>query len=310
MTTKKLPVQVTKRLRPNGRAHPLIIAALLAAGGTAKTTTSTILATILALRGYKVRLFDFDAQCNSSETLCRGPEEYSGPNVWDLITKKKSLEEVTVTGRYRSGYDDKGKPVFKNIPNLYLVPATPELKHADVNLALEQKNFYWLVDLCGAYEDGDREADENEVWLFDLPANYGRLTVTTMVAMEEEDEVLPPLLVTGKEDKALVKLHNELRDMNKDYASRSAPASPTVHHVLLCATPTSRHDALEYSETIERVEARHGDQVLPYVRYSGVVAGQYSKQCTTPISDPKSFPTLDYEAVADALGFPDLESAA
>ncbi|WP_051710388.1 ParA family protein [Streptomyces sp. NRRL S-350] len=309
MSTKLLPMQeIRKRLRPNDRLHPLIIAFLLAAGGTAKTTSTVAIACILALRGYKVVVFDLDAQSNASETLCQGEEQRKpgSKTVWDLINKRATLEETLLPGRFRVALGT-SEDCFREIPNLYVVPGDPELIDADTIFATQRQKFYWFADLTAAYEDGKLTADDNEIWLLDLPANYQGVTVTSMIAMEEEDEVIPPLLVTGKEAGALKKLYKALEKMRDDNVGRGAPANPTVHNILLCATPTPSHSAKEYHETVEKVELDNPGKILPYVRYSGVAAAQYSKQCPVSISADSSAPALDYEAVVDALGFPDLE---
>ncbi|MFD9248379.1 ParA family protein [Streptomyces bottropensis] len=303
---------VTHRdLTPRGRLHPLIMAMVLAAGGTAKTTTTTILGTILALRGYRVRIFDLDPQCNCSEILGRR-EEHRDPDqktVWDVILGEATLDEATVQARYRTGYDEDGEPMFGEVPNLFVVHGDPQLTNCDTHFANNPHKFYWFVELLRQYEKGILTSQDREVWLLDLPANYGKLTVSALIGMDEEDEVLPPLLVTGKESGALEKLMKELLNMHKAFSGAMAPATPTVKNILLCSTPTSKHDAQEYHDTVAEVERDYPGMVLPYVRHSGVTAKQYRLQVTPPISAPKSAPTVDYESVADALGFPDLESA-
>ncbi|MER6232581.1 ParA family protein [[Kitasatospora] papulosa] len=296
-------------LLPRGRPHPLILAMVLAAGGTAKTSTTTILGTVLALRGYTVRIFDLDPQCNTSEILGRREEhkEPDQPTVWDLIQGLCTLDDATVQARYRVGYDDDGDPIFAEVPNLYVVHGDSQLTDTDTLLANKPNKFSWFYNLTGQYAKGSQVAQEREVWLLDLPANYGKLTLSTLFGLTEDDEVIPPLLVTGKESGALEKLLRELLRMRKEFAGDMAPATPNVKNILLCATPTSSHNAQEYHDTVEEVERDYPGMVLPHVRHSGVTAKQYRRQVTPPISDPKSAPSVDYEKVADALGFPDLE---
>jgi chromosome partitioning protein len=306
-----------RALLPNGRKNPLILAFLLAAGGTTKTTTNIMLGTILALRGYVVKIFDLDSQCNASEILCRGPEDLDEDQrtVWDLISGHASLSDVLVSGRMWNGekpedWDDAEDGVWEeylDIPNLYLVPGDEEMKNLEKEFTKAPEQFSWFWDLISRYRAGDLVAEENEVWLIDLPANYGSITLSTLYGMDEDDEVIPPVLVTGKEAKQLEKLLVELREVTDRYKQRAAPARPRVHHILLCGTPTKSHNAAEYHRTVEEIEEAHGDRVLPYVRYSGVAAGQYRQKSPVPITDPKSRPALDYNAVADSLGFPDLE---
>lgn len=309
MSSAKTTSVTHRDLLPRGRLNPLILAMVLAAGGTAKTTTTTILGTILALRGYIVRIFDLDPQCNTSEILGRR-EEHKDPDqktVWDLIKGQCTLDEATVPARYRTGYDEDGDPMFAEVPNLFVVHGDSQLTDTDTLLADKPNKFSWFYNLTGQYTKGALVAQEREIWLLDLPANYGKLTLSTLFGLTEDDEVIPPLLVTGKESGALEKLLRELLRMQKEFAGDMAPAAPTVKNILLCATPTSSHNAQEYHDTVEEVERDYPGMVLPHVRHSGVTAKQYRRQVTPPISDPKSAPSVDYEKVADALGFPDLE---
>lgn len=302
-------------LRPNGRLHPLIIAFLLQSGGTAKTTSTVMLATAIALRGYIVRVFDMDAQCNASEILNRGPEDLAEgqPTIWNLIKAEVGLDEVTVTGRMWNGekpddWDpDEEWAEYSEIPNLFIIPGDSEMKNCETLMANEPDTFQWFWELIGRYRDGDLVAHDNEIWMFDLPANFGRITVSILFGMDENDEVLPPVLVTGKEEGALDKMHlEELPLVVEKYKKRAAPARPRIQHVLLCATPTPSHTGAEFQRTVEAIEEKYAGKVLPHVRFSTVITSQYRRRCPVRITDPTSRPSKDYDAVADALGFPDL----
>lgn len=303
-------------LLPNGRLNPLILGFLLAAGGTAKTTSTIILGTILALRGYYVRIFDLDAQCTASEILNQGPKDLNEeqPTVYSLIRGLTTLEEVTVPARMWNGEtppdwdttEDGPWKEYTDIPNLYLVPSDEEMKNVEKLMATEPDCFQWFWELVSRYRTGDLTAAENEVWLLDLPANYGQLTVSTLLGMDENDEVIPPVLVTSKEAGQLHKLMAELADVTERYRGRVFPARARVRNILMCGTPTASHDAVEYHRTIEEIESAYPELVLPKVRYSGVVTGQHRQRCPIPISDKKARPTEDYTKVADHLGFPDL----
>lgn len=312
----KLP-RPKRTLPPNGRAHPLIMAFLLGAGGTAKTTSTISLGTIFALRGYRVRIFDLDFQCTASEILNHGPNDLdeNQPTVFSLIKGDATLDEATVQGRLWNGekpegWDDEEDGEYEEyveIPNLFLVPGDEEMKNCDTYMTTEPDSFQWFWELICRYRDGERTAEENEVWLFDLPATYGRLTVSVLLGMDEHDAVLPPVIVTSKEAGQLDKLIDELVSVAERYRKRAMPARPRVENVLLCSTPTASHDSREYHQTIDEIEQKFPGKVLPYVRYSAVATSQHRRRCPIPIFDPKSRPATDYNAVADCLGFPDLE---
>ena len=265
-----------------------------------------------------MRVFDLDAQCNASETLCCGPSDLdpSQPTVWNLIKGENTLDEVTLQackwegqkpGDWDSEVDGEWVDEYTEIPNLYIVPGSPEMKNCEAMMANEPHTFQWFWELISRYHGGQLVAEPNEVWLLDLPANFGRITVSILFGMDEDDEVLPPALVTGKEEGALDKMINiELPEVVNKYKSRLAPARPHIHHILLCATPTSTHKGLEYTRTVGAIEEKYGDKLLPYVRFSTVLTGQYTQRCPVAITDPNSRPSKDYRDVADSLGFPDL----
>lgn len=316
----KLPAP-KRELPPRGRKHPLIIAHLLQSGGTAKTTSTVMNGATIALRGYRVRVFDLDAQCNASETLCCGPDILTPdqPTIWNLIKGEAELDEVTVPARYWNGPQPAGWDSdvdgeweeHSEIPNLTVVPGDPEMKNCEMLMTNEPDTFTWFWDLICRYTAGELVAEQDEIWLLDLPANFGRITVSILYGMDEDDEVLPPVLVTGKEQGALNKMiRQELPEIVEKYRRRNAPARPRVHHILLCSTPTSSHNAVEYHRTVEEIEATYPDLVLPHVRHSNVITAQYRRRCPVRISDPKQRSTKDYAAVADALGFPDQETDA
>jgi cellulose biosynthesis protein BcsQ len=274
--------------------------------------------TIMALRGYRVRIFDLDAQCNASETLCCGPDDLAPgqKTVWQLIQGEAGLSEVTTQARYYVGqkpdnWDSEADgewEEFAEIPNLTVVPGDPEMKNCEMLMSTQPETFTWFWDLITRYATGDLVAEKDEVWLLDLPANFGSITVSILYGMDEDDEVLPPVRVTGKEQGALNKMvQDELPAIVERYRRRAAPARPRVHHVLLCDTPTSSHDAVEYHRTVQEIEEAYPDMVLPYVRHSNVITSQYRRRCPIRISDPNQRPTKDYTDVVDALGFPDLE---
>lgn len=298
MSRNTLPRRNT---RPGDRSWPLIIAALIISGGSAKTTLVSILATILALRGYKVRVFDFDQQRNLSHILCRKVLPEGQKDVWDLINDRATLEEATVTARFRvgKGWDDKA---FANIPNLSIVPGSKKIKNFDTDLGLKATLLTWFEETCKLYEGDD------DVWLLDLPASLSKLTVSTLLPFTEDDEVIPPVLVTNKEEEDLGYTFEELEEMIKEMTGRARKPRPTIKNVLMCATPTSQHKGVEYEETVAAIEKQYGDHyALHKIRFSTVIPRQHRLQATVPAFASSSYPMEDYSKLATSLGFPDLE---
>ncbi|WP_185902492.1 ParA family protein [Streptomyces sp. WAC05292] len=303
MSSKTLP---RRNLRPHGRNWPLIIAALIISGGSAKTTTISILATILALRGYKVRVFDFDQQRNLSHILCaKHLDDAQFPTIWDLIRDEASLEEASVPARFRvgDGWDD---DAFAEIPNLMLVRGSRHVKNFDTEAAVAPERMLvgWFEKVCREY-DG-----EDDVWLLDLPASLSKLTVSALLPLTEDDEVLPPVLVTNKEEEDLGYTFEELAEMVENMTTRSRRPAPTIKNIVMCSTPTSQKKGIEYAETVEAIERQYGENFsLHKIRYTDVIPRQHRLQATVPAFAPSSAPMEDYKKLATALGFNDLEPA-
>ncbi|WP_330335711.1 ParA family protein (plasmid) [Streptomyces sp. NBC_00536] len=303
MSTKTLP---RRNLRPNGRTWPLIIAALIISGGSAKTTTISILATILALRGYKVRVFDFDQQRNLSHIFCgKHLDDAEFPTIWDLMLDTATLEEVSVPARFRvgDGWDD---DAFSEIPNLTLVRGSRHVKNFDTVAAAEPERMLmaWFERVCNTYKGDD------DLWLLDLPASLSKLSVSTLLPMTEDDEVLPPVLVTNKEEEDLGYTFEELAEMVEHMTTRSRRPAPTIKNIVMCSTPTSQRKGVEYHETVEAIERQYGDHfTLHKIRYTDVIPRQHRLQATVPAFASSSAPMEDYSKLATALGFNDLEPA-
>ncbi|MGW0757178.1 ParA family protein [Streptomyces sp. NPDC002814] len=309
MSLKTLPRRNT---RPNGRNWPLIIAALIISGGSAKTTTVSILATILALRGYRVRVFDFDQQRNLSHIFCaKHLDDAHFPTVWELMLDKVSLEEASVPARFRTGegwvdhfvgLEDGEESAFTEIPNLQIVRGSRHVKGFDTEVATGTGMLMaWFQNLCRTY-DGD-----DDVWLLDLPASLSRLTVSTLLPLTEDDEVIPPVLVTNKEEEDLGYTFEEIEQMVQEMTTRTTRPAPTIKNIVMCATPTSQHKGVEFDETVEAIEKQYGENYnLHKVRWSGVIPRQHRLQAPVPAFATSSNPMEDYNKLATALGFPDL----
>ncbi|MBV1940768.1 ParA family protein [Streptomyces sp. BV286] len=296
---------LARNTRPNGRTWPLIIAALIISGGSAKTTTVTILATILALRGWKVRVFDFDQQRNASHIFgVKHLDDAQFPTIWELMLDKVGLEEASVPARIRvgEGWDDES---FAEIPNLQIVRGSRHVKQFDTEVATGTGLLMgWAERMCREY-DGD-----DDVWLFDLPASLSKLSVSALLPLQEDDEVIPPVLVTNKEEEDLGYTFEELEQMVVDMTTRTTRPAPTIKNIIMCATPTSQHKGVEFEETVQAIEKQYGENyTLHKIRWSGVIPRQHRLQQTVPAFAPSSYPMEDYNKVATSMGFIDLVDA-
>lgn len=146
----------------NGR----IIAVTNQKGGVGKTTTAVNLAFYLAKTGRKVLLVDFDPQGNATSGL--GVEKRNLKlTVVDALDGEKTLAECLQNTRYK---------------NLYLLPSTPTLANAEVELANAKQRFGRLKNVLS-----------NQTYDFviiDCPPSLSLLTVNALIAA---DYVLLPV---------------------------------------------------------------------------------------------------------------------
>lgn len=312
------------RFRPGGRNYPLIWSFLLACGGTVKTTSVTSLGTVAAERGYKTTIIDLDAQCNASEVAgypaiatdgrpARLPEtdeerqeelDENGflyavpprPTVFDVMLGKATFEEAVVPARYRVG-PGWGDDAFEIIENLFLLPGSSLMKNADTLLASEPEHFFWFRDVLEEYEGDD------DLFMLDCPASYGRMVLSTAMMMDEDDEVIAAVLAAAKPQKAVPKLQMELAEIRETYRKkRNIPGRPTMRNILLCGTPTASYNELDARLAVEEMERDYGQMLLPYVRYSAQAKHVFRDNCPVSILAPKSVTAEDYRKVATHMG--------
>jgi chromosome partitioning protein len=307
VSTKTLP---RRNLRPGGRNWPLLLAAFIITGGSAKTSTIIMLAVTLALRGYKVRVFDFDHQRSASHILCAMDELEAGQGtIYDLM-HGASLDECSVPGRYLAvpaDPEDGVEAEYETIENLSVVPGSRAVKNFDTEAANDGMLLAWFRELCDAY-DGD-----DDVWLMDLPASLSKLVVSALIPFQEDDEIVPPVLVTSKEETDLKATFEELGEMRKqqNQRSRRRKTEPTIKNILMCGTPTPGHPDTEGDITVKSMQQTYaGHFQLHTVRWSSVIRQQHRRQAPVhAFGNRNAAPIEDYNKVATAMGFVDLNQA-
>jgi chromosome partitioning protein len=145
-----------------------IIALANQKGGVGKTTTAVNLATALAVAGRRVLLIDFDSQ--GSATTGLGVERQARAlTSYELILGEAELEETVVV---------------TNIPRLAIVPASPDLAGAELELAARDRREFLLTRAIRSLVQ-----DYDEV-VIDCPPSLNLLTINALVAA---DSVLVPL---------------------------------------------------------------------------------------------------------------------
>jgi len=142
-------------------ATPVVIAITNQKGGVGKTTTTINLAHFLAKEGARVLLVDFDPQGNASSGLGVDKSKLT-KTVLDVVQKKALLKDVIV---------------HTEVKRVDLVPATPQLANAEVELAGAERRFVRLRDALETVEGYD-------YILIDSPPSLSLLTVNGLIAAQ------------------------------------------------------------------------------------------------------------------------------
>ena len=136
-------------------------------GGVGKTTTAVNVAACIAEAGYPSLLVDIDPQANATVGL--GHPKDARPSIYEVLTGDARADDAIVE---------------TSIPGLHLLPATPDLAGANVELPRRPGSETSLHDaLVGVRE-------RFAFTLLDCPPSLGPLTVNALVAA---DKVIVPV---------------------------------------------------------------------------------------------------------------------
>jgi chromosome partitioning protein len=151
-------------------SSPHILAIANQKGGVGKTTTAINLGTALAAAGGRVLLIDLDPQGNASTGL-GVPVARRAFTAYDFLFDVTAEPEAAETG----------------VPNLRIIPATPDLASADVDMVSDPHRTYKMKE---ALHKRAGPLGSFDHIVIDCPPSLNLLTINALVAA---DAVLVPL---------------------------------------------------------------------------------------------------------------------
>ena len=139
---------------------PRVLAIANRKGGVGKTTTTVNVATAMAAAGKKVLVVDLDPQGNASTSMGVNKRGRMASSYDVLIGQAKLSEAI----------------VWTEIPNFSIVPSSPDLAGAEIELVDVERREYALKDAL------NREAVNYDYVLIDCPPSLSLVTLNALVA--------------------------------------------------------------------------------------------------------------------------------
>ncbi|MCO5384620.1 MAG: AAA family ATPase [Desulfosporosinus sp.] len=173
-----------------------VIAVALQKGGVGKTTTVVNVASVLASKGKKVAIIDFDPQGNASICLGIDPDSLQ-KTIYNVFTGEANIKDIIIKTKY--GVD--------------IIPANDDLSQLDLLILQNPEVFKNPAHVLKNVIEEIR--DEYSILLIDLPPSLSLLTVNGLTSA---DEILIPLqceyLATSGVNKLLKSIDNVRENYN------------------------------------------------------------------------------------------------
>lgn len=159
-------------------------------GGVGKTTTAVNLAACLAYKGKRVLLLDCDPQGNSTSGYGISKEEIE-LSVYDCLAEPENTKNAIIKTKYR---------------NLSLIPSSPELSAAEIELASVENREFVLSEALSTVKD------DYDFVIIDSPPALGMLSINILTA---SNSVLIPIQCEYYALEGLTQLINSIKNINK-----------------------------------------------------------------------------------------------
>lgn len=250
---------------------PPVVAVFNNKGGVAKTTTASNLAVCLAAHGLRVVLIDLDAQGNATGGF--GVLPLPAVGAYDVITGRASLEDALLVTPF---------------PGLMLLPATVQLRTAELELAAHERSHLHLRQRLAEHGLG-RFAD---LAVIDCPPALGTMTANALTAAAA---VVIPARPDPYTHEGLVNTWYEVKRLREN-----ANASLSVAGILLTMTGSEA----TCDDVARTIRAEFGAQVWPLEIATDPRVGE-AAQLSLPVSvlDPDGLAGRAYvDATTELLG--------
>lgn len=239
-------------------------------GGVGKTTTSINLSSALAMRGLKVLLVDFDPQGNASSGLGVKRHEFNDKNVYHVMIGEVSAGEAVIQGV---------------LPGLDLLPATPDLVGAEIELVDVPNREFRLKAALGSV------SARYDYILVDCPPSLGLLTLN---ALSAASSFLVPLQCEYYALEGLSQLLNTAGLIKKNL-------NPSLHIEGIVLTMFDTRNNLSH-QVVTEIRSHFGDKVFQAVVPRNVKLSEAPSHGLSIFAyDPKSAGALKYQELSQEL---------